>query len=169
MENEREKEEAREKPVSRRKARKKLLEMCFEADFREIEDAESFLAERLSIPPDNDPTDPDNIVEGEFTEENERFLRRVFHLVLDNANTLDAVIARYPWEWSYDRIGRPERSILRIALAELLYTDTPLKIVINEALDLAKAYGEHDANKFINGILGSIVSDMETIRREYNI
>ncbi|MEP0815457.1 MAG: transcription antitermination factor NusB [bacterium] len=156
------------KPASRRAARKKLLEICFEADFHLVDDPAAFVEERLLRPPENDPSDPDGHIVRKFEGDNLHFIKSLAELVLRNTKALDAVLERYPWEWSFDRIGRPERIVLRIALAELLFTDTSYKIVINEALDLAKAYGESDANRFVNGILGSIYSDLESIRNEFS-
>ena len=60
-------------------------------------------------------------------------------------------------KWSYDRVSKINIAILEIAIFEMLYLKTPYKVVINEAVELAKAYGDTKAPSFINGVLASIV------------
>ena len=156
-----------EKPGSRRLARKKLFELCFEAHFYDFGDPAAFISQRIDNPIDIDSTDPDFIVTAEFLDENLEFVKLLGEAAIRASKRLDVILEGYPFEWSFDRIGLPEKIVLRIALAELLFFDTPVKIAINEALDLAKAYGEAEANKFVNGILGSIVRDLEKIKLEF--
>jgi len=74
-------------------------------------------------------------------------------------SVLDELIKKYAKEWSLERISGVDRSILRLALFELLEKETPKQVVINEAIELAKKYSTDEASKFINGILGSFVKD----------
>lgn len=69
---------------------------------------------------------------------------------------LDAELGTLTGAWSVDRLANTDRSILRLAAYELLYTDTPARVVINEAVELAKAYGTDDSGKFVNGVLGAL-------------
>lgn len=154
------------KGASRRMARKRAFEICFEATFHVLSDIGEFVNDRVDNPVEFDPTDPEGNIVALFEGENLKFIEQISVLTILNANVLDEILMKYPWEWSYDRIGLPEKVILRMALAELTLMDTPVKIVINEALDLSKAYGERDANKFVNGILGSIVQDLSEITKE---
>ena len=154
------------KSASRRMARKRAFEICFEASFYSIKNVTDFVNDRVDNPIDYDPTDPEGNIIGQFEGENLRFIEEISVLSILNADKLDLILIKYPLEWTYDRIGLPEKVILRMALTELTLMDTPLKIVINEALDLAKAYGERDSNKFVNGILGSIVQDLDNIKKE---
>lgn len=61
-------------------------------------------------------------------------------------------------EWKIDRISRIDLSILKLAIYELKYKDIPFKVVINEAVELAKKYGEETSKTFVNGILASVVN-----------
>ncbi|OGC23924.1 transcription antitermination factor NusB [candidate division WOR-1 bacterium RIFOXYB2_FULL_42_35] len=70
---------------------------------------------------------------------------------------LDQVISQFSIDWSLDRIGKVDRSILRLAIQEIKMGDTPASVIINEAVELAKKYSGQEAAKFINGILGSYV------------
>jgi len=69
----------------------------------------------------------------------------------------DKTIAALAIDWPLDRIGKVDRSILRLAIEELKIGETPTSVVINEAVELAKKYSGQDAAKFINGILGTYV------------
>lgn len=69
----------------------------------------------------------------------------------------DALIDEYSHRWSRDRLSKVALAILRLALYEMLYVDeSPVSVAINEAIELAKAYGEEDEPPFINGILGAV-------------
>ena len=61
-------------------------------------------------------------------------------------------------DWKIDRISKIDLSILKLAIYEIKYTEIPFKVVINEAVELAKKYGEDASKNFINGILASIVN-----------
>lgn len=64
-------------------------------------------------------------------------------------------------EWKIERISKIDLSILRLAIYEIKYTNIPFKVAINEAVELAKKYGEDSSKKFVNGILASIVKESE--------
>jgi N utilization substance protein B len=72
---------------------------------------------------------------------------------------LDALIGRYAPEWPVDQIALIDRNILRMAIFEiLLQNDTPVKVAINEAVELAKEFGSDSSGRFVNGVLGSLVA-----------
>lgn len=74
--------------------------------------------------------------------------------VWTHADELDRHLARFSRNWRVDRMGRVERTILRLAMYELLYRqDVPAKVAISEALDLTRQFGEDNAAAFVNGIL----------------
>lgn len=64
-------------------------------------------------------------------------------------------------EWKLERISKIDLSILRLAIYEILYKEVPFKVAINEAVELAKKYGEDSSKKFVNGILASVVKESE--------
>ena len=76
---------------------------------------------------------------------------------------LDNVITRYAPAWPVSQLSVIDRNILRIALFELIYTPgTPRKTTINEAVELAKIFGSESSARFINGVLGSAMSGLES-------
>jgi len=75
---------------------------------------------------------------------------------------LDAYLQLVAAEWPIDQIARMDRTVLRIGLYELIAnTDVPPKVVINEAVELAKAFGGENSSKFINGVMGTIFKQKE--------
>jgi transcription antitermination protein NusB len=91
------------------------------------------------------------------TEELAEFTRQILFGVLPLRESLDQVLARYAPEWPLDQIAAVDRNILRIAAWEFAGKQgTPVKVAINEAVELAKAFGSDSAPRFVNGVLGSL-------------
>lgn len=81
--------------------------------------------------------------------------------VLDKTSELDGRIQPLAPEWPLDQIARIDHIILQMGAYELLYhNDVPPKVVINEAVELAKAFGGENSSKFINGVLGSLLKEV---------
>ncbi|MFC2036795.1 transcription antitermination factor NusB [Chloroflexota bacterium] len=83
--------------------------------------------------------------------------------LVQGANThqdqLDSMIGRYAPEWPVEQIAIVDRNVLRIAIYEILMReDTPTKVAINEAVELAKQFGSESSGRFVNGVLGSLVA-----------
>jgi len=96
--------------------------------------------------------------EEELAEETREFTSRLAKGVLCKKEALDRKINEFSKNWEIGRISMINKSILMLALYELIYEkDTPKAVVINEALELAKRYSDPESAKFINGILGSAV------------
>jgi N utilization substance protein B len=70
---------------------------------------------------------------------------------------IDAVIARAAEHWTIERMAAVDRNILRMAIFELQHTTTPVRVIINEAVELAKRYSTGDSGRFVNGLLGNVV------------
>jgi len=77
-----------------------------------------------------------------------------------NHEEIDGMIKKYSTGWDFDRLVKMDKDILRIAISELLYIkETPMKVVVDEALELAKKYSTDDSASFINGILAKVIVD----------
>jgi N utilization substance protein B len=77
--------------------------------------------------------------------------------VLDNAEKIDGLISKYATDWPIEQITIVDRNILRIGAYELLFRDDiPPKVAINEAIEIAKAFGGESSGKFVNGVLGAM-------------
>jgi N utilization substance protein B len=80
--------------------------------------------------------------------------------VLANIKMIDSIIESYSVDWKVERIPAVDRNILRLAIYEMLFCeDIPVSVSINEAVEMAKKYGEQQSYKFINGILGTVAKE----------
>ena len=94
------------------------------------------------------------------------FARQIIFGVLPLTNTLDHIIAEYAPEWPLEQIAAIDRNILRMALWEFaVYHETPVKVAINEAVELAKQFGSDSAPRFINGVLGALADHQHQIQQ----
>jgi transcription antitermination protein NusB len=97
------------------------------------------------------------------------FVRQIVVGVLPITERLDNLIAQHAPEWPMDQVAVIDRNILRIALWEFAVAScTPVKVAINEAIELAKMYGSDSTPRFVNGVLGSLAARQEEIKQEFN-
>ena len=80
--------------------------------------------------------------------------------VLKVGSELDGIIPKAATEWPIDKLNKIDLAILRLAVYELTHSDTPPKVVIDEAVELAKEYGAESSSSFVNGVLGTILKDL---------
>ena len=91
------------------------------------------------------------------------FIEALVNGVFKQGKDIDLMIQPLATDWPIDKIARMDRLVLRIGIYELLYQkDVPAKVIINEAVELAKAFGGDNSSKFINGVLGSFYRENET-------
>jgi N utilization substance protein B len=90
--------------------------------------------------------------------EGEDFTTWLVEGVVERASRLDSVIARLAPEWPVEQMACIDRNILRLALFELAAGDAPYKVVINEAVELAKTFGSDSSARFVNGALGTFIA-----------
>ncbi|MCK4518770.1 MAG: transcription antitermination factor NusB [Candidatus Omnitrophica bacterium] len=89
------------------------------------------------------------------------FSRRLIKGTIANLKEIDEIIVRYTENWQIKRMAVIDRNVLRLAAFELLHLDDiPAKVSINEAINLAKRYGDEDSGKFVNGILDRIKKEL---------
>ncbi|HHY50552.1 MAG TPA: transcription antitermination factor NusB [Alphaproteobacteria bacterium] len=115
-----------------------------------------------------DSTDhaPDTVVarwleDEQLPPDGERFLRRLVFGVWEHHPYIDRIIEEAAPSWPVNQMPGVDKAILRIALYEILIDDvekTPIKAVINEAVELAKHFGSDNSSRFVNGVLGTVVS-----------
>ena len=129
------------------------LQTLYEQDFRaECGDTDFTLDEVLDR----------NINRYSETIDDKAFIVALVHGVAEKSAELDAVLQPIAPEWPLAQIARIDRMVLRIGLYELTYEqDVPPKVVINEAVELAKAFGSENSSKFVNGVLGTALRQKE--------
>ena len=137
---------------TRRRARRITLEILYEVDIAEHL-AKDVIERRLQEQP----------MENAGIE----FTKKLVHGVIQHREDMDKLIAEYAPEWPLDQMAVIDRNILRIAIFEFLIdTGTPIKVAINEAVELAKLYGADSAPRFINGVLGSLADHTLALRQK---
>lgn len=98
------------------------------------------------------------------------FVRTMVLGTLSKRDVLDELIAVNATEWPIEELAIVDRNILRLALWEMATKDdTPIKVAINEAVELAKRFGSVSAPRFVNGVLGALASQHEEIRWQLNL
>jgi len=131
--------------LSRRTAREKAFKMLFAIDIGDntIEEASEIVMYLMK------------------NESHKLFILSVVRGVLENLSKIDELINKYSDDWSVNRMASTDRNILRLAIYEILYCqDIPVSVSINEAVEIAKKYGDEQSYKFINGLLGAIAKDI---------
>ena len=98
-----------------------------------------------------------------------QYIDAIFNGVKEKSEDIKQIISENLKEkWTIDRISKIDLAILRVAIYEMIYTDLPYKIVINEAVELAKKYGDDSSKAFVNGVLASVVKKNNLNSEEQN-
>ncbi len=127
--------------MSRRTARKHAFKLVFQIPFHQ----------------DGYDELMDTYVENFCKEEDEmEFLYTLYKGTLQNIETIDKNITEFLSGWTLERLNTSDLALLRLAVYELMFSDISERVIINEAVEMAKVYGDKDSPKFINGILGSV-------------
>jgi transcription antitermination protein NusB len=143
--------------ATRTKARRRALEVLFEADLRDM-DPTRVLADRIARVERQTPQDTEPAI-GEYTIE-------LVNGVLDHIDRIDSLIQTYSIGWKLDRLPAVDRNLLRIGLFELYWADdVPDVVVINEAVSLAQELSTQDSPQFVNGILNRLMELKPTLQR----
>ena len=138
----------------RTRARSLALQVLYEVDMANHPPGEVFTSRLEEFP---------------LTDDLAEFARQIIFGILPLTHDLDQLIAKYAPDWPLDQIAAIDRNILRMALWEFAVKgETPIKVAINEAVELAKHYGSDSAPRFINGVLGSLAEHQHEIKQVVN-
>ena len=103
----------------------------------------------------------------EYTGEVKNYVLQIANIYKEHGEEIDSLIKKFAKGWDIDRLVKIDKDILRIAISELLFVEgVPVKVVIDEALELAKKYSTDDSSSFINGILGKVVDEKKARDKE---
>ncbi|EWH21135.1 transcription antitermination factor NusB [Bacillus haynesii] len=129
--------------MKRRTAREKALQSLFQIDVSDIEPNEAM----------------QHALDGQ---ESDAFFEQLVYGVLENKEKIDEMIKQHLVNWKLDRLANVDRAILRLSAYEMIFLDDiPVNVSMNEAIELAKQFGDDKSAKFINGVLSNIKSDLE--------
>src|SRR3972149_2150935 len=136
---------------SRTRARGLALQVLYEVDMANHPPVEVYQSRLEEMP---------------LSDELAEFARQIVFGVLPRIPDLDLMIAKYAPEWPLDQVAAIDRNILRMAFWEFaVQRETPLKVAINEAVELAKQFGSDSAPRFVNGVLGALAEREQEIRQ----
>ena len=102
----------------------------------------------------------DLFAESFTVQKNSQNLTKVVHAKREE---IDSAISQAATEWPIDKLNKMDLAILRLSVYELLHTDTPPRVIIDEAVELAKEYGSETSPSFVNGVLGTIYKQKSQI------
>jgi N utilization substance protein B len=140
---------------SRHKAREQALQVLFAWDSRKSTPAESIDAFYGSLSSD----------EGEAVTKRDAFLEKLVHGTVAEIAEIDGQITKHAEHWRIERMPAVDRNILRLAVYELLHTDTPPPVLIDEAIELARRFSGKESVQFVNGVLDAVRRDHETTQK----
>jgi N utilization substance protein B len=93
------------------------------------------------------------------------FLYELVEGTCKHKQEIDQILIEYLTGWQIDRLSRIDKEVLRLAIYEMLYRDDiPPRVVVNEAIELAKLFGTEESGKFVNGVLGKMIQDVELLK-----
>ena len=128
--------------MGRRELREQIFKLLFRVEFHEKEDMPEQLVLFLEE------------AEEEMTEQEERYIAGKYEKIKEKLSELDDLFNSRTEKWTTDRIGKAELTILRLAVYEILFDEeVPVGVAINEAVELAKKFGQDSAKAFVNGVL----------------
>ncbi len=112
--------------------------------------------------PQHNPADDEQFVKGRLqSRELVEFASSLIAGVRRNRGELDGLLAQTADHWSLERMAATDRNVLRLGAYEILYAETPGRVAINEAVELAKRFGTRQSAQFVNGILDRLLADHE--------
>lgn len=141
--------------MKRTEVREQLFKLLFRVEFNDSEDIDNQVKLFFDNPTKSDATD--EAAEISISEKDEEYIATKFHAIVEKISEIDEKIGSVAEKWTTERIGKVELTILRVAIYEMLFDDAiPESVAINEAVELAKKYGQDGAGSFVNGVLAKL-------------
>ncbi|WP_138753411.1 transcription antitermination factor NusB [Paenibacillus sinopodophylli] len=146
--------------MKRRLAREIAVSSLYQMEMNEVSasDAVDMLMEELRH---------ENEIEADPAEASstDEFSRELVAGVMEHRQAIDGMLQQYLTGWQIDRLSRVDRQVLRLACYEMIFRDdVPPKATINEAIELAKHFGTEESGKFVNGVLGKLLLEIEELK-----
>ena len=93
------------------------------------------------------------------------YIKEIVEGTIENLEKIDSIIDEYSIDWKLDRLANVDKNILRFSIFEIIFReDIPYEVTINEAVEITKKYSSKESGKFVNGILGKVLTDIEKIK-----
>ncbi|MFM2025187.1 MAG: hypothetical protein RLZZ56_1200 [Actinomycetota bacterium] len=136
---------------SRSKARKRAVDAIYAADLRKESPVDLLGVTQVQV------------ADRQNQEEIFSYAKEIVEGVIDNHSEIDDLLETYSEGWSIERMPNVDRAILRVGIWEIVYSDTPNAVVVNEAVDLAKEYSTDESGGFINGLLSRVAGTRKAL------
>ena len=137
--------------MSRTEAMRMAFELLYSLEVQKIEKEE--MNEQIDLYIENNEITDNKVIE---------YIRDIVNGIQENDENINKMISdNLASNWQINRVAKVNIAILKIAIYEIIYKKLPYKVVINEAVELAKAYGDDSSSSFINGVLANIVKDID--------
>ncbi len=139
--------------MNRHLARTLAMQTLYEWDFQPEHSIQEMLAS--------------NLQSSQHAEGDASFVSELVQGTVDHKDEIDGLIQKHAPEWPLDQISVVDKSILRLAIYEILYSkEVPAKVSINEAVELGKTFGGDNTSKFVNGVLGTVYRDTDRFKAD---
>ncbi|AIQ64760.1 nitrogen utilization protein B [Paenibacillus stellifer] len=150
--------------MKRRVAREIVIQSLYQMEMNEVESSEAvtMLLDEAAEDNETDRTIGDEALMRDYV---------LSHVngIWEAKPAIDDMLEHYLKGWQMSRLSRVDRQILRLAAYEMIYlNDVPAKVAVNEAIELAKHFGTEDSGKFVNGVLGKMIQDLEELKAKHN-
>ncbi|MNB73177.1 hypothetical protein D3C75_197830 [compost metagenome] len=150
--------------MKRRVAREIVIQSLYQMEMNEVESSEAvtMLLDEAAEENETDRTIGDEALMRDYV---------LSHVngIWEAKPAIDDMLEHYLKGWQMSRLSRVDRQILRLAAYEMIYlNDVPAKVAVNEAIELAKHFGTEDSGKFVNGVLGKMIQDLEELKAKHN-
>lgn len=148
--------------MRRRLAREIALQSLYQMQMNEVTPGEAIA---IAI----EEAEHDNEAELNLNDEkiSPRYIEELVEGTQRHKLVIDELLTEYLKGWRIDRLSKVDREVLRLAAYEMIYRDdVPPKVVVNEAIELAKHFGTEESGKFVNGVLGKMIKELDAIKEK---
>jgi N utilization substance protein B len=146
--------------MKRRVAREIALQSLYQIEMNQVSPKEA-VAHAI------EEAENDNEAELEVADEriSVDYISELVEGTIERKTKIDELLADYLKGWQMDRLSRVDREVLRLAVYEMVYRDdVPPKVVVNEAIELSKHFGTDESGKFVNGVLGKMIKELDGLK-----
>ncbi|MUG44780.1 transcription antitermination factor NusB [Paenibacillus woosongensis] len=148
--------------MKRRLAREIAIQSMYQMEMNEVgaEEAVSMLIAEAA-------GENESMVELSDVDQTKAFVLELVTGTWERKSAIDEMLADYLKNWQVSRLSKVDRQVLRLAVYEMVFRDdVPGKVAVNEAIELAKHFGVEESGKFVNGVLGKMIHDLEKLKNQ---
>ncbi|BFH61686.1 transcription antitermination factor NusB [Paenibacillus azoreducens] len=147
--------------MKRRLAREIVVQSLYQMEMNEVDSAE---AVEMLLNEAAEENDTERVITNEI--KLKEYVLDLVNGIWSHKQVIDGLLENYLKGWQISRLSRVDRQVLRLAAYELLYSDdVPAKVAVNEAIELSKHFGTEESGKFVNGVLGNMIRELDKLKQ----